>query len=195
MTPPEPAAPRTRNAVATRAAILEAARVRFCQEGYDGASLRDIAGAAGVDVALVSRYFGSKEELFNQVLSCESEKDELFQGERSDFGARVARMLVEEPRDDAGMETLLMILRSTSATQAAPVIRACGYQNFYGPLEELVGGKDAPLRARLVGALITGFAIMRAIDEDYLLASEDLEKLGGRLAELVQTITDARGKS
>ena len=61
--------PRKRNAAATRAAMLDAAVCRFARDGYDGASVRDIAADAGVDAALVSRYFGGKEELFNEVLA------------------------------------------------------------------------------------------------------------------------------
>ena len=56
--------PRKRNAEATRAAILEAAKAHFALLGYDVAVLRDIARDAGVDVALVKRYFGGKEALF-----------------------------------------------------------------------------------------------------------------------------------
>ena len=49
---------RARNAAVTRAALLVAARSRFAELGYDATSLRDIAADAGVDAALVSRYFG-----------------------------------------------------------------------------------------------------------------------------------------
>ena len=54
----------TRDAEATRQAILDAAADAFCRRGYDGAGTRDIAGAAGVDPRLITRYFGSKEGLF-----------------------------------------------------------------------------------------------------------------------------------
>src|SRR3546814_4650837 len=65
---------RTRNAAATRHAILLAATGRFLQDSYECVGLRDIARDAGIDVALVSRYFGSKEELFAQVLRGEGEE-------------------------------------------------------------------------------------------------------------------------
>jgi TetR/AcrR family transcriptional regulator len=48
----------------TRAAILEAALAAFAERGYDGASIREIAGAAGVGHSLVRHYFGSKEDLW-----------------------------------------------------------------------------------------------------------------------------------
>ena len=55
--------PRPRNAAATRTAILEAARERFAAESYDDVGMRDIARDVGVDAALISRYFGSKDDL------------------------------------------------------------------------------------------------------------------------------------
>ena len=58
--------PRRRNAEATRAAILEAAKAQFARAGYDLTSLRDIAAEAGADVALIKRYFGGKEALVHR---------------------------------------------------------------------------------------------------------------------------------
>jgi AcrR family transcriptional regulator len=48
----------------TREAIVAAARDAFADRGFDGASVRTIAAAAGVDPALVHHYFGTKEQLF-----------------------------------------------------------------------------------------------------------------------------------
>ncbi len=44
-----------RNAVATRARILEAARFRFARAGYDQVGMRQIAVTARVDAALIVR--------------------------------------------------------------------------------------------------------------------------------------------
>ena len=48
----------------TREAVLAAARAAFAERGYDGATIRGIATAAGVDPALVHHYFGNKDKLF-----------------------------------------------------------------------------------------------------------------------------------
>ncbi|PPJ26028.1 TetR family transcriptional regulator [Nocardia nova] len=53
----------------TREAILDAARTRFAEVGFDKASIRSIAGAAGVDPALVHHYFGTKQQLFSAALN------------------------------------------------------------------------------------------------------------------------------
>jgi len=55
---------RIRDAGRTRDELLAAARRRFGSEGYERTTIRAIAADVGVDAALVSRYFGSKQELF-----------------------------------------------------------------------------------------------------------------------------------
>ena len=53
----------------TRAQITEAAARRFTATGYDATSLRQVAADAGVDPALIRRFFGGKEQLFSEVAS------------------------------------------------------------------------------------------------------------------------------
>lgn len=52
----------------TQARLKSVAKALFWARGYSNVSLRDIARGAGVDVALIGRYFGSKEGLFDQTL-------------------------------------------------------------------------------------------------------------------------------
>ena len=79
---------------ATREAILEAAEAEFAACGSDAASTRRICARAGVNVALVNRYFGSKENLYRVVAK------RLF----GDLGAPLAR-LAEGVADDASWRT------------------------------------------------------------------------------------------
>jgi AcrR family transcriptional regulator len=60
----QPRAGRRSGDSGTREAILAAARRRFAERGYDGATIRGIAADAGVDPALVHHFYGSKEALF-----------------------------------------------------------------------------------------------------------------------------------
>src|SRR3569623_1871237 len=69
---------RLRNAAATRQAILDSARRHFAREGYDNVGLREIAGDAGVDPALVCRYFGGKEHLLKE--AARGDTPPLFEG-------------------------------------------------------------------------------------------------------------------
>jgi AcrR family transcriptional regulator len=63
----EPALPpraASRSGRDTRRALLDAATRLFAQRGYDGTSVRDIAEAAGVNLAMVSYHFSGKEGLY-----------------------------------------------------------------------------------------------------------------------------------
>lgn len=51
-----------------RQKIIAAARVLFTRNGYTGVKTRDIAKEAGINLALLNYYFGSKEKLFEMVM-------------------------------------------------------------------------------------------------------------------------------
>jgi AcrR family transcriptional regulator len=52
------------DAEATRSRILESAVTLFAEHGLGSTSVRDVAGAAGVSLAMVGHYFGSKDDLY-----------------------------------------------------------------------------------------------------------------------------------
>lgn len=49
--------------------IMEAAEKLFSERGFDGTPVRDIAEQAGVNLAMISYYFGSKEKLMESLFS------------------------------------------------------------------------------------------------------------------------------
>jgi AcrR family transcriptional regulator len=58
-----------RGPTVTKARILDAAEALFMEHGFEATSLRAITAAAGVNLAAVNYHFGSKEELFQAVLT------------------------------------------------------------------------------------------------------------------------------
>lgn len=54
---------------AVRAGLLESARTLFAQHGYSAVSTRAVAEAAGVNPAMIHYYFGSKQGLYEAMLS------------------------------------------------------------------------------------------------------------------------------
>ena len=182
--------PRKRNAATTRAAMLDAAVCRFARDGYDGASVRDIAADAGVDAALVSRYFGGKEELFNEVLSCSPSPAHLFEGGRDGFGVRVAKAVVIDQTHDRKLDCIFAMLRSASSEKASQAIRNSGQSRFYDPLAAMLEGEDKVVRARLIGAMIMGVAISRALVPDLGLDDEGREAFCKTLAQQLQRLAD-----
>lgn len=51
-----------------RTILIEAATPLFAEKGFNGVSVREIAGIAGVNISMISYYFGSKEGLYAAVL-------------------------------------------------------------------------------------------------------------------------------
>ena len=184
---PQPVQMRARNAAVTRAALLGAARARFASLGYDGTSLRDVAADAGVDAALVSRYFGSKDDLFAEVLASLDDEGAWLQGARETFALRLAADMVENPCDE-GLDCLLIVLRSIGSAKAHEALRPWCDANFHLPLKAAVGeGEDAEVRARLVGAILMGVAVSRAISPDFGLDEAQRARFTEQLAGLLET--------
>ena len=66
----------TRRALAkqqTRIKVLAAARNLFSEEGYEGATIRDIAAAAGMSTGAVFANFSDKSDLFREIMSDDME--------------------------------------------------------------------------------------------------------------------------
>ncbi|WP_409019348.1 TetR/AcrR family transcriptional regulator [Brevundimonas vesicularis] len=190
---------RPRNANATRQAILEAARVRFCADSYDEVGMRDVALDVGVDAALISRYFGSKEDLFIAVLeSCKNGRD-LMDGPRQDFGERLAREIIYDEVMTCGDEGsgvkirgLLILLRSIGSAKAMEVVQRTSDSRFFDPLSQWLSGEDAPVRARLAASIIMGMAISRELSEGFSsLDDEQKRDLARRMADILQAIVDS----
>jgi AcrR family transcriptional regulator len=182
-------APRPRNAEATRAAILEAARERFARESYDDVGMRDIARDVGVDAALVSRYFGSKEDLFIAVLNASGDKTRILEGDRSTFGRRMAREAIYKEHGPGKLEHMLIMLRSIGSTKAAELVQRNGRDCFFGPFEQWLGGPDAPVRARLAAGIMMGVSVGSELCVDDL-SPEQCADMERRMAAILQAIID-----
>lgn len=52
---------------------MEAAEKQFADKGFDGTSVRDISEAAGVNLAMISYYFGSKEKMMEAIFTWRSD--------------------------------------------------------------------------------------------------------------------------
>src|ERR1700731_2206884 len=85
---------RTRNAVATREAILQSAAAAFSRHGYDGIGVREIAQKAGVTGVLVNRYFGSKEELFAATVELAFANISFLEGDFMEFADRLTAAIM-----------------------------------------------------------------------------------------------------
>ena len=145
--------------------MLAAAHARFVQESYENVGLRDIASAVGVDVALVSRYFGSKEELFRAVLGRGENKAILPPDmTNAEVPAYLARLFAqEEGGSNEHVERLLIILRSASSPVASKIVREALREDVLQPLAQKLGGDEEKLSASMAMAVWMGMTIMRTV--------------------------------
>ena len=188
-------APQARSSATTRQALLAAAHSRFLKESYDNVGLRDIAGDAGVDVALVNRYFGSKEDLFREVLGTGERGEILPPGlSNSEIASLMARMFVEEggSEGNAHVERLLIVLRSASSVAASRVVRETLREDILAPLAERLGGTRPELRASTSMAVWMGMTIMRTIMTIEPLCEPPVE-LEARLRQLFEAALAENG--
>jgi AcrR family transcriptional regulator len=170
---PARAIPRKRDAEATRAAILEAAKAHFALLGYDCAVLRDIAREAGVDVALVKRYFGGKEALFVEALKASFGPDGAREWDRATFAHEMAAMLADSPHvDEARTHKFQFLLRAATSPTTAPLLNVIVQDRFLQPIREWLGGPDADARARVLAASYIGFLVERLIRGEALQGRE-----------------------
>ena len=170
---PARAAPRRRDAAATRAAILEAAKAQFARLGYDRAALRDIAAEAGADVALIKRYFGGKEALFTEALKASFRSDRLRGWDRATFAREIATTMAgEAPSAEASTHGFQFLLRAATSPTTAPLLNVAVQERFLEPIREWLGGEDAQPRARVLAAVFIGCLVERLIRGEALAGRE-----------------------
>jgi AcrR family transcriptional regulator len=166
-------APRKRDAKATRAAILAAAKVHFGRSGYDRAVLRDIAAEAGADVALIKRYFGGKEALFTEALKVSFQPDFLQQWNRQTFARDIATMMADNAHvDEERTHSFQFLLRAATSPTTAPLLNVAIQERFLGPIRDWLGGSDAAARARVLAAAFIGLLVERLIRNQPLTGRE-----------------------
>jgi len=190
-----PRTARRRDAEATRKAILAAAKNHFVRAGYEGAYLRDIAIEAGVDAALVNRYFGSKEGLFAEVLksAIRTDKTPLFATDRAAVGREIARAIATQSahKNEERLHAFQFLLRAATSPTTAPMLNRAVQERFMGPIREWLGGEDAQVRSRLISAIMIGLLVERLIREEPLPENER-DAFIERLAPMLQALVDDR---
>lgn len=172
---------RRRDRASTCAALLDAARRRFSREGYDAVSVRDVAADAGVDPALVFRYFGSKPALFREATAPPPTDPAAGEGEpEGGLAARLLRSVVTDQGSPAGEQQLLALLRSSGHEAARDRLQRQMCDGYVAAFAAEAVAADRDLRAELVGALLLGIAIQRSVVRTPALSAasaQDVEPL------------------
>lgn len=178
---------RRRDSTRSRELLLQAAVELFAEHGFERTTTRDIGERAGVDAALIARYFGSKTQLYLATLGIDSdaEPEDLLSPQR------LFEML--ERTDQRGLGPHIRIIaQPLTDPQAQQAARAGLHERLVEPLCKRFTkeGLNRPrLRAEAAVAAVVGVMLGRrsgAFDE---LGEAD----PGELATLLQDALSGSG--
>ena len=152
----------------TRAAILDAARTAFAERGYDGVSIRAVGRAAGVDPALVHRFYGSKEALFVAAMELPVSPSALVEGLLAEgvehLGERLVRTFLTLFDEPVAFAPFLALIRAAvSNDRAAAMLREFIAREVLGRLAAAASPDRPELRASLAGSQVVGLAMARYV--------------------------------
>ncbi|CPS11684.1 TetR/AcrR family transcriptional regulator [Mycobacteroides abscessus] len=153
-------APEPRRSDATRAAILEAAQEHFASVGYEKATIRAIAGTAGIDPSLVMRYYGNKGKLFAAAANFDLCLPELSAVSHEELGTVIVQHFLERWEVD---DTMVALLRAAVSNEEARLRMVEIFTDQSLPAFEELLTDHAAERAALIGGQMIGFAVCRYI--------------------------------
>jgi len=181
-----------RGSEATKAGILDAARERFGAEGYERATIRSIAADAGIDPALVMRYFGSKEQLFAAAANFDLQLPDIAAIPRKSIGAALVAHFLDRWEND---DTLKALLRaSVSNPVAAARLRAIFSTQLVPAMASLFADRaTAATRAGLVASQMLGLATTRYLLRLPAVVALDRAALVSWLGPTIQRYLTASG--
>ncbi|GAA2653313.1 TetR/AcrR family transcriptional regulator [Streptomyces lunalinharesii] len=178
-----------RDAQGTRRLLLDAASQLFAERGYERATVRDIASRAGVNQALLFRYFGSKKALFGEVMARGGHEQLRATPPERLFEVALRGMLDEGggPGADRSLEVCLRSIGGSD--EIGEALRGLG-DEYADVLATLARAEDGALRGDLALSWLLGIGLMRVVVGKEPLASADPDTVcrlaGEALAALLE---------
>jgi AcrR family transcriptional regulator len=152
----------------TRARILDVARRRFLNEGYQTVTMRSIALEAGVVLALVSYYFGSKRGLLGATLALAANPADILsraaEGEPALFPQRALYALLhlwEDP--DSGAPLRALVVGAAHDEVVTSLVKEMVEVELIDQIAARIGGANARKRAAAFCAQIAGLIVTRYV--------------------------------
>jgi len=190
---------RTRDADGTRQRLLQSARYRFARDGYSGTTVREIASDAGVNVALINRYFTSKEGLFAACLRWVVEDLDPSTNAQQSVDQILETMVNQLAGLPSGAHApqLLLLLRS-SGDQRADEIRRTTLKSFAEAMAAAAGWRPETtnseallLRAQIALSTALGVVLLRSSTGLEPLTSATAQELREPLRDTLETLLSA----
>ncbi len=155
--------------------MLTAARAAFAERGFDGATIRGIATAAGVDPALVHHYFGNKDKLFLAAIEAPANPAELLPevlaGGRDNLGENIVRLLLRVWDGPMRPAALALVRSAVGNEWTAKLLREFLVSQV---LRRVVGTLDMPVREREARGSLAASQLIGLVMARYVLRVEPL---------------------
>jgi AcrR family transcriptional regulator len=182
-----PIAPPRRDAEATKAAILRAARHLMARHAHADITLKAIADRAGVSAPLILKYFGNKDALFGRVMSFETDAAALLDAPLDRLGPHMVRQVLVG-QTERGADPVLRIIFAPRQGDQGDVMRANFRTQVSDRLALRLSGPDADLRAELAVGTLLGLGAMYGIARGTRLRATAIEDIVDRYGPTVQAL-------
>ncbi|MCV7001461.1 TetR/AcrR family transcriptional regulator [Mycolicibacterium alvei] len=151
----------------TRTQILEVARRRFLEGGYQAVTLRSVAAEAGVDIALISYYFGAKRGLISEALALSANPADVLdraaaEADPATFPQRALRgLLALWEESESGAPLRALVAGAAHDAALASLVKEMVEREMIDKLAAQIGGADARRRAAAFCGQIAGLIVTR----------------------------------
>ncbi|MWA15460.1 TetR/AcrR family transcriptional regulator [Streptomyces sp. BA2] len=156
------AAPARRDAEATKAAIIRAARYLLARHAHADITLKAVAERAGVSAPLILKYFGNKDALFARVMSFEADVEGLLDAPLAALGHHMVHHLLTGQAEH-GADPILRIVFAPLHREQGDTLRTNFRTQVVHRLSERLEGPDAGVRAELAVGTLLGLGVMYGI--------------------------------
>ncbi|KRD23549.1 MULTISPECIES: TetR family transcriptional regulator [unclassified Streptomyces] len=167
--------------------ILAAAKTAFLRHGYHATTMRAVASAAGVDPALISYHFGSKQGLFGGAMALGISPGQVMarvlEGDPGQMPEQIVRAVLDVWDDpEFGGPLTLLVTQAQRDPALMRAFREYVERELTARLAERIGGADAAERAGAVLTTTLGLIFSRYVLRLNPMAAMDSERVVGLLA-------------
>ncbi|GJN99083.1 putative transcriptional regulator, TetR family protein [Mycobacterium marinum] len=174
----------------TRRRILDAARAVFAEVGYERATIRGIAAAAGVDKSSIIKYFGTKQALFHEAVHWDIPVAELSTDDAGQTTENYARAMLTAWAADPNSPMAVLLRTSMTSEDAADILRRHITTQGVDAVAATIDASDARLRAAVAGAILMGIASQRFILRMPDLVNADIDDILRLVTPLLRSLID-----
>ena len=170
--------------------LQRAAKRAFWARGYSNVALREIARDAGVDVALIKRYFGDKLGLFAATLAGAFDTSQFPQTNCADLIEAVVHLFSTASRQADDPSLIRLILMNAHDAEVGEMVRAAHSAQMQSYLERVIGD---PTRAALFMAVILGASVAEKSLRLQAMAQMGTADYAAELRYMLQAALQYRG--